>query len=345
MMSLKKLIKKIQIRSYRKDKNYISDINIPGDLAVDIIYANNYMKYPLNSISYLSSVYTLYTFNANDDNLNNQMDQLLHILSFRSGFKYIKETKNNQTYLVIKGSITDYDILISYLKFERNFDIFDINYKSDITLENNIFIIKTVDVLKTLPHYGFKYCINNGIIEKQEFAFDNNYTDNPNNISDTLAMMSNKSDYLMDIIEYATIHKNDIIKEIFSINQMTSIMDAFIVVKEDSDDLSICKELCRKYQYTESSATDYKIIKMPMNELSQFIEDNINKERIRSIRNMIDRISEDRVKKFKICGHNIFYDGISLFQTIPLLYETSDDEYNYDTNSNSFYEGIDEVID
>lgn len=134
---------KLKYAKAKRNKNFKSNIRTCRTLQCSIIQANRFDEFDDYDMAYyISSIYTLISFDINyDSSLTPEFDSLSNRLQMY-GFRFVVTTINDIKYVVIEGSIADYDNLINayYREIEKD----------------NIFISNIVRELRFIPAQYFK---------------------------------------------------------------------------------------------------------------------------------------------------------------------------------------------
>lgn len=134
---------KLKYAKAKRNKNFKSNIRTCRTLQCSIIQANRFDEFDDYDMAYyMSSIYTLISFDINyDSSLTSEFDSLSNRLQIY-GFRFVVTTINDIKYVVIEGSIADYDNLINvyYREIEKD----------------NIFISNIVRELRFIPVQYFK---------------------------------------------------------------------------------------------------------------------------------------------------------------------------------------------
>ena len=134
---------KLKYAKAKRNKNFKSNIRTCRTLQCSIIQANRFDEFDDYDMAYyMSSIYTLISFDMNyDSSLTPEFDSLSNRLQMY-GFRFVVTTINDIKYVVIEGSIADYDNLINvyYREIEKD----------------NIFISNIVRELRFIPVQYFK---------------------------------------------------------------------------------------------------------------------------------------------------------------------------------------------
>lgn len=134
---------KLKYAKAKRNKNFKSNIRTCRTLQCSIIQANRFDEFDDYDMAYhMSSIYTLISFDVNyDSSLTPEFDSLSNRLQMY-GFRFVVTTINDIKYVVIEGSIADYDNLINvyYREIEKD----------------NIFISNIVRELRFIPAQYFK---------------------------------------------------------------------------------------------------------------------------------------------------------------------------------------------
>lgn len=134
---------KLKYAKAKRNKNFKSNIRTCRTLQCSIIQANRFDEFDDYDMAYyMSSIYTLISFDINyDSSLTPEFDSLSNRLQMY-GFRFVVTTINDIKYVVIEGSIADYDNLINvyYREIEKD----------------NIFISNIVRELRFIPAQYFK---------------------------------------------------------------------------------------------------------------------------------------------------------------------------------------------
>ena len=134
---------KLKYAKAKRNKNFKSNIRTCRTLQCSIIQANRFDEFDDYDMAYyMSSIYTLISFDMNyDSSLTPEFDSLSNRLQMY-GFRFVVTTINDIKYVVIEGSIADYDNLINvyYREIEKD----------------NIFISNIVRELRFIPAQYFK---------------------------------------------------------------------------------------------------------------------------------------------------------------------------------------------
>lgn len=134
---------KLKYAKAKRNKNFKSNIRTCRTLQCSIIQANRFDEFDDYDMAYyMSSIYTLISFDINyDSSLTSEFDSLSNRLQIY-GFRFVVTTINDIKYVVIEGSIADYDNLINvyYREIEKD----------------NIFISNIVRELRFIPAQYFK---------------------------------------------------------------------------------------------------------------------------------------------------------------------------------------------
>ena len=134
---------KLKYAKAKRNKNFKSNIRTCRTLQCSIIQANRFDEFDDYDMAYhMSSIYTLISFDINyDSSLTPEFDSLSNRLQMY-GFRFVVITINDIKYVVIEGSIADYDKLINvyYREIEKD----------------NIFISNIVRELRFIPAQYFK---------------------------------------------------------------------------------------------------------------------------------------------------------------------------------------------
>lgn len=149
MKFLTTLKHKLKYVKAKKNKNFKSNIRTCRTLQCSIIQANRFDEFDDYDMAYhMSSIYTLISFDINyDSSLSSEFDSLSNRLQIY-GFRFVVSTINGIKYIIIEGSIADYDNLI------------DAYYYRELE-EDNIFISNIVRELKFIPVQYFKNISDN----------------------------------------------------------------------------------------------------------------------------------------------------------------------------------------
>lgn len=146
---------KLKYAKAKRNKNFKSNIRTCRTLQCSIIQANRFDEFDDYDMAYhMSSIYTLISFDTNyDSSLTPEFDSLSNRLQMY-GFRFVVDTINDIKYMVIEGSIADYDNLINvyyldYLEIEKD----------------NIFISNIVRELRFIPVQYFKNISDDDIRE------------------------------------------------------------------------------------------------------------------------------------------------------------------------------------
>lgn len=134
---------KLKYAKAKRNKNFKSNIRTCRTLQCSIIQANRFDEFDDYDMAYyMSSIYTLISFDINyDSSLTPEFDSLSNRLQMY-GFRFVVTSINDIKYVVIEGSIADYDKLINvyYREIEKD----------------NIFISNIVRELRFIPAQYFK---------------------------------------------------------------------------------------------------------------------------------------------------------------------------------------------
>lgn len=148
MKFLTTLKHKLKYVKAKKNKNFKSNIRTCRTLQCSIIQANRFDEFDDYDMAYhMSSIYALITFDIKYDSLlSSEFDSLSNRLQIY-GFRFVVSTINDIKYIIIEGSIADYDNLINVYYRELE--------------EDNIFISNIVRELKFIPVQYFKNISDN----------------------------------------------------------------------------------------------------------------------------------------------------------------------------------------
>lgn len=144
----------------RNNNNFKSNIRTCKTLQCSIIQANRFDEFDDYDMAYyMSSIYTLISFDTNyDSSLTSEFDSLSNRLQMY-GFRFVVSTIDDIKYMVIEGSIADYDNLINV-------------YHREIE-KDNIFISNIVRELRYIPAQYFKK-IPDGDMRKSWMDYNSN---------------------------------------------------------------------------------------------------------------------------------------------------------------------------
>lgn len=142
-----------KIKYLRRDKNFKSDINVPGSIECSLIYTNDFDSYDDDDTCYFSSVYILFQFDKDGNDLSNELIEFCNVLNIY-GFNYRRYNDDINAYLILEGSIIQYDDLIFLFYHHDMFESFD--YRMSKMYMNN-FLSTLMRVLSLIPIQYFQY--------------------------------------------------------------------------------------------------------------------------------------------------------------------------------------------
>ena len=140
---------KNKIKYWRRDKDFKSDISIPGVLDCTLLYTNDFDSYSDDIAYYFSSVYVLYQFDMDEDILKELINfyNVLNVYGINHRIYY----NDKNTYLILEGSIDQYDDLVGLYYHHDRFECWMGN------MYMNNFLSSLMRVINLIPIQNFKY--------------------------------------------------------------------------------------------------------------------------------------------------------------------------------------------
>ena len=330
-MKIKGIFKKLAnlIKYSTKDKEYISDILIPEDINSFIIGTNHYSRYcnDNDDIANMSNITILLSYKRNNNIVLelNRFIVLVNTLNLYAVTVNINDSK--ECYMLIDGSIRDYDRLISYMKLGCECkELIEMHY------EDNIFLNHIKNLIKMIPSDGFKYCIDSEVLSEYDFSYENNF-EWDTDIKDIDKAIDFINHGKIDIIEYDKIHTSENLPlNIFSLHDLINMM--YIYISIDNTDIDISDIIINDLIIYSSAMCEYKnstIMKIKIGDFIQYLFDNKNTEYIDTL---INYMRSD--EKFNVEDYNFISDAMVLFRTCMKKNDNDDNE--------NYYNDIDEII-
>lgn len=229
-----------------------------GEVVGDILFCNHYDKYKKDAKD-LSNIIIIFEY---DDEVDVQ--NVLDFITYCTIYKIKMITKQNRetgmNYMIVAGSAGSYSKLI--LK---------------VTEETNLFLMELRRIIVFTSPIGFEEVIEKGVIDKDEFLSDNNFT-----IGDTKADYRNalnrvgKGEVIFQIIElddltqlYYKLIDSYGLKQYLSLPELMELSTIVIVEDNgDEDPLTVKDTIIFSREY------DAYIYKIYMKDLIQAISEN-----------------------------------------------------------------------
>lgn len=297
-------------KAKRNNKNFKSSIRTCRTFQCRIVRANRFDEFNDYEMAYhMSSIYTLISFDIeSDSSLIHEFESLINTLNMY-GFRFIAETIDGIKYVIIEGSIADYDNLIDLYYNHLRYGASD-----------NIFVSNIVRELKFIPIQYFKNTAIDGMkniwmgYDSNQFSTNKSrYKDiRDHEIEDSIILIEDDRGFEIPEIE------NDDFKSSRLYDMINNISCVYVAIAtyEYYDDISNYSDaMFTKENRYEQEFTVYKI-RYAM--LAKYLSET-NNEELRKI----------------FCGESdcdYSYDRIAT-------------DINHEINNDEYYKDIDEVID
>lgn len=148
MISLFNTLKN-KIKYWKRDKDFKSDISIPGVLDCTLLYTNDFDSYDEDDIRYFSSIYILYQFEMNDGILKDLID-FYNVLNVY-GINHRTYKKDKVVYLILEGAIFQYDDIVCLYYHPDRFE----GWLNKMYMNN--FLSTMIRVISLIPIQYFDY--------------------------------------------------------------------------------------------------------------------------------------------------------------------------------------------
>ena len=230
-----------------------------GEVVGDILFCNHYEKYKEDAKD-LSNIIIIFEYDDGVDMVN-----VLDFITYCTTNKIKLITKRNKetgmNYMIVAGSARSYSNLI--LK---------------VTEDTNLFLMELRRIIVFTSPVGFEDVIQKGIIDKDEFLSDNNFTigDVKADYRNTLIRVGKKNELNFQIIEiddltqlYYKLIDSYGLKQYLSLPELMELSTMVIVEQNgDEDPLTVKDTIVFSREY------DVYIYKIYMKELIQAISKN-----------------------------------------------------------------------